>query len=172
MFLCCKRRHCIMPFVKNHLRKEAAPPPAPSICRLRLLRKSEITRAIMLRFAPQRGERVRYAVRREAAHERSRSTAPAGLRRMRELRNCHFSGNLCPTRGESLACKRISTKWRTSAAREVPRRHITLVPPRQPNAEPQAHPRVVSQNHDIFAPQHSQKRFRRKIFCEEERRAF
>ena len=38
----------------------------------------------------------------------------------RELRNCHFSGNLCPTRGESLACKRISTKWRTSATREVP----------------------------------------------------
>ena len=31
-----------------------------------------------------------------------------------------ISGNLCPTRGESLACKRISTKWRTSAAREVP----------------------------------------------------
>ena len=31
-----------------------------------------------------------------------------------------ISGNLCPTRGESLACKRISTKWRTSATREVP----------------------------------------------------
>ena len=43
--------------------------------------------------APQRGERVRYAVRREAAHERSRSTAPVGLRRMRELRNCHIKGN-------------------------------------------------------------------------------
>ena len=88
---CCKRRHCVMPF-------------APRI----------------VAQATFGGERVRYAVRREAAHERSRSTAPVGLRRMRELRNCHFRGNLCPTRGESLACKRISTKWRTSAAREVP----------------------------------------------------
>ena len=44
-------------------------------------------------LSPQRGERVRYAVRREAAHEHSRSTAPVGLRRMRELRNCRIKGN-------------------------------------------------------------------------------
>ena len=31
---------------------------------------------------------------------------------------------------------------------------------------------VVLKHHDIFIPQFSQKRFCRKIFCEEERRAF
>ena len=103
-----KSRHCVMAFPPLFAAHAAY---------------AERVKAAMLYccdLSPPRGERVRYAVRREAAHERSRSTAPVGLRRMRELRNCHFRGNLCPTRGESLACKRISTKWRTSAAREVP----------------------------------------------------
>ena len=67
--------------------------------------------------APQRGERVRYAVRREAAHERSRSTAPVGLRRMRELRNCHFSGNFvteaahCLGAAETTECRAAGEHW-------------------------------------------------------------
>ena len=45
-------------------------------------------------------------------------------------------------------------------------------PSRKPAVRQQPYPRVVSQTHDIVIPQHSQKRFCRKIFCEEERRAF
>ena len=45
-------------------------------------------------------------------------------------------------------------------------------PSRKPAVRRQPYPRGVSQTHDIVIPQHSQKRFCRKIFCEEERRAF
>ena len=65
----------------------------PCLLRKQLPRKSEPPRTILLRKQRRRGERVRYAVRREAAHEHSRSTAPVGLRRMRELRNCHIKDN-------------------------------------------------------------------------------
>ena len=80
----------------------------PNLPLTRLSRKGEFARSIVvvpLKFA-RRGERVRYAVRREAAHERSRSTAPVGLRRMRELRNCHIKGNFVPAGGTLLWCRR------------------------------------------------------------------
>ena len=76
-------------------------------------------------------------------------TAPVGLRRMRELRNCHIKGNFVTETALSIGAVEINTLSGIYAVQWV-----------------------VSQNHDIVIPQRSQKRFCRKIFCEEERRAF
>ena len=68
---------------------------------------------------------------------------------MRELRNCHIKGNFVTETALSIGAVETNTLSGIYAVHWV-----------------------VSQNHDIAIPQHSQKRFCRKIFCEEERRAF
>ena len=51
-------------------------------------------RSYTVAIAPQRGEHVRYAVRREAAHERSRSKPRFSLARLRQTRGQHKVKNV------------------------------------------------------------------------------
>ena len=77
-------------------------------------------------LSPPRGERVRYAVRREAAHERSRSTAPVGLRRMRELRNCHIKGNFVTETALFIGAVETNTRLGDSRIRGLSLKLTTL----------------------------------------------
>ena len=78
--------------------------PAPAVLNLSLATSAgECAEAILLP-SPRRGRMC-------ASCRQPR----CGFRACPNLRNCHMLGNLCPARGEILACKGVSTKRRTSA---------------------------------------------------------
>ena len=78
----CKRRHCVMLFVKNNSRKEAAPP-FPYI--LKFVAKGATALCLLRLNLP--------LTRLMGVSTYVMPTAPVGLRRMCELRNCHFRGD-------------------------------------------------------------------------------
>ena len=146
--ICCKRRHCVMPF---HLGGTKV------VCRLRYFARS--ARAPLRRnsFASKTFSSCRTQI---AADKGNSSVRHA---RTAHRAAAHYAWLTLKEGGEN-------SHRRGFAAPPPSVREASCNHSRKQNCI--LRPRVVSQNHDIVIPQHSQKRFRRKIFCEEERRAF